>query len=116
MKQATEKLLKSKPKEMKEEEPQESGTNMCQLKNHNHVWSKCPNNPNSLNFFGKTYTVIPGSKRYRNEFAKKAISAKKKVSVKKEDLRAISKKTKTPKVRIKDEENFDLNYSSNEED
>ncbi len=79
MKQATEKYLKSKPKdskgEKKEKESQErekSGTNMCRLKDHNHVWQDCPNNPISKNFAAKSYTEIPASKRYENDFAKKA--------------------------------------------
>ena len=62
MKQATEKLSKIKVKEGKEEKTgqekgvEKGGTNMCRLKGHNHAWSKCPNNPISKNFSGKSYT------------------------------------------------------------
>jgi hypothetical protein len=78
-KQATEKYLKSKPKdstgEKKEKESQErekSGANMCRLKNHDHAWSECSNNPISKNVAGKSYTEIPASERYANDFTKKA--------------------------------------------
>ena len=78
-KQATEKYLKSKPnyskcneKEKESQEREKNGINMCQLKNHNHARSKCPNNPISKNFSGKSYTEIPASERYENNFAKKA--------------------------------------------
>jgi len=70
MKQATEKLSKIKVKEDKEEktgqekEVEEGGANMCLLKNHDHAWSECPNNPISKNFSGKSYTEIPASERY----------------------------------------------------
>jgi hypothetical protein len=80
MKQAKEKLLKSKAKDSKGEKkekrkPQEketSGVNMCRLKNHNHTWSKCLNNPISKNFSGKSNTEIQASERYENDFGKKA--------------------------------------------
>jgi len=45
---------------------------MCRLKDHNQAWSKCPNNPISKNFSGKSYTEIPASERYENDFGKKA--------------------------------------------
>ena len=51
-KQAEEKLLKSKQKDSKgkkkekeSHEREKGGANMCWLKNHNHAWSECPNNP-----------------------------------------------------------------------
>jgi hypothetical protein len=63
MKQATEKFLKSKPKDSKGEKKEKEskdrekgGANMCRLKNHDHAWSKCPNNLISKNFAGKSYT------------------------------------------------------------
>ena len=63
MKQATEMILKSKLKDSKgkkkEKESQDrekGGANMCRLKNHDHAWSKCPNNLISKNFAGKSYT------------------------------------------------------------
>ncbi len=42
------------------------------LKNHHHAWSECTNNPDSKNFSRKSYTEIPVSKRYENDFLKKA--------------------------------------------
>ena len=89
---------------------------MCRLMKHDHAWSKCPNNPISKNCSCKPYTEIPVSERYENNFAKKAEKwskeekgeAKKKVSVKKEDLHAISNETKTLSVSIKDEKEFNI--------
>ncbi len=126
MKQATEKYLKSKPKdsksEKKEKESQErekSGANMCRLKNHNHAWSECPNNPISKNFAGKSYTEIPVSERYNNDFTKKAEEManhekkiKKKISTKNGNLHFIQK---TPMIRIR-EKFQDLKYESDEEE
>ncbi len=80
-KQAAEKLLKIKAKDNKGEkekgkgelmEIEKSTVNMCWLKGHNHAWNKCPNNPISMNFAGKSYTEIPASERYENNFVKKA--------------------------------------------
>ena len=77
MKQATEKLLKSKAKTAKargkrkensKREREKSMVNMCCLKNHNHAWSEYPNNPSSKNFSGKSYTEIPDSERYEKDF------------------------------------------------
>ena len=77
MKQATEKLLKSKAKTSKargkrkenpKREREKSMVNMCWLKNHNHAWSKYPNNPASKNFSGNSYTEIPDSERYEKDF------------------------------------------------
>ncbi len=104
MKQATEKLNKSKGKDTnKKVKEKESGANMCRLKDHDHPWQDCPNNPVSKNFSGKSYADIPASERYENDFAKKAErmakeekEAKKKASVKKEgDLHVIQRKTGT---------------------
>ena len=76
MKQATEKFLKSKPKdskgEKKEKESEKGGANMCRLKNHDHAWSECPNNPISKNFAGKSYTEIPASEIYPKDSSKNA--------------------------------------------
>jgi hypothetical protein len=125
-KKATEKYLKSKSKdskgEKKEKESQErekSGANMCRLKGHNHAWQDCPNNPISKNITGKSYTEIPASERYENDFAKKAEKlakeekeTKKKVSIKngKKSLHFI-----TPVVKIR-EEYQDLEYESDDEE
>jgi hypothetical protein len=49
-----------------------STVNMCWLKGHNHAWNKCPNNPISKNFPGKSYTEIPTSERYENNFWKES--------------------------------------------
>ena len=92
---------------------------MCQLKNHNHAWSECPNNPISKNFSSKLYTEIPASERYENDFAKKAEKlakeekeTKKKVSIKngEKSLHFI-----TPVVKIQ-EEYQDLEYESDDDD
>jgi hypothetical protein len=124
MKQATEKLLRIKVKDSKGEkkekeelqEREKSSANMCWLKNHNHAWSECPNNPISKNFSGKSYTEIPASERYKNDFTKKAKKmakeekeAKKKVSTKNGDCHMIQK---TPMVKIQ----ADLDYASDDED
>ncbi len=125
-KQAEEKLLKSKQKDSKGEkkenksyEREKGGANMCRLKNHNHAWSKCPNNSTSKNFSGKSYTEIPASERYENDFAKKAEKlakeekeTKKKISTKNGDLHMIQK---TPMVKIR-EEYQDLDYESDDEE
>ncbi len=113
MKQATEKLSKIKVKEGKEEKTgqekglKKSGANMCWLKDHDHAWSECPNNPISKNFSGKSYTEIPASERYENNFGKKAKKmakeekeTKKTVSIKK-DLHVMT--GKSPIVKIDDE-------------
>ncbi len=53
----------------KEKEPQENetgGSSKYYLKNHDHAWSKCLNNPISKNFCGMSYTDIPANKRYEN--------------------------------------------------
>jgi hypothetical protein len=82
-KQATEKLLKIKAKDNKGEREREKGkedlmereksaVNMCQLKGHNHAWNKCTNISISKNFAGKLYTEVSASKRYENNFVKKA--------------------------------------------
>jgi hypothetical protein len=125
MKQVTEKFLKRKPKDSKgekrEKESQDrekGGTNMCRLKNHDHAWSKCPNNPISKNFAGKSYTEIPASERYTNDFSKKA---EKMASDEKETQKKSSKSgdlhfiQKTPMVTIQ-EEFQDLEYESDDED
>ena len=113
MKQATEKLLKIKVKDSKskkkekEEAPkkEKGGANMCRLKNHDHTWSKCRNNPISKNFTGKLYTEIPASERNQQDFAKKAKKmpkdekeTQKKVSSSSGDLHIVQK---TPIVKIK---------------
>jgi hypothetical protein len=126
MKQAAEKFLKSKPKDRKgkkkEKQPQErekSGAKMCRLKNHDHAWSKCPNNPISKYYSGKSYTEIPTSERFENDFAKKTKrmtkekkEAKKKVSSKNGDCLMIQKKT--PMVRISSD--LDYKYDDDDED
>jgi len=117
MKQATEKLSKIKVKEDKEEKTgrekgvEKGGANMCRLKNHDHAWSECPNNPISKNFSGKSYTEIPASERYEKDFGKKAEKmakeekeTKKTVSIKK-DLHAMT--GRTPVVKIDDEVSFE---------
>ncbi len=92
---------------------------MCRLKNHNHAWSECPNNPISKNFSGKSYTEIPASERYENNFAKKAEmlakeekKTKKKVSIKNDEK---SVHFMTPMVKIR-EEYQDLEYESDDEE
>jgi hypothetical protein len=121
MKQATEKLLKSKAKDSKGEkkekgEPQErekSGVNMCRLKNHNHDAQTTRFQRNSL----ASHIEIPASERYEKDFGKKAKKtakeekeAKKKVSIKNGECHVM-----TPMVKIKEE--FDLDdVLSNEED
>jgi hypothetical protein len=91
---------------------------MCQLKNHNHAWSECPNNPISKNFSSKLYTEIPASERYENDFAKKAEKlakeekeTKKKVSIKngEESIHVM-----TPMIKIKKHEPG-LDYISDED-
>ena len=117
MKQATEKLSKIKVKEDKEvkkgreKEVEKGGANMCRLKNHDHAWSECPNNPISKNFSGKSYTEIPASERYEKDFGKKAEKmakeekeTKKTVSIKK-DLHAMTGRTRV--VKIDDEVSFE---------
>jgi hypothetical protein len=117
MKQATEKLSKIKVKEDKEEktgqekEVEKGGANMFRLKNHDHAWSECPNNPISKNFSGKSYTEIPASERYEKDFGKKAEKmakeekeTKKTVSIKK-DLHAMTGRTSV--VKIDDEVFFE---------
>jgi hypothetical protein len=114
MKEATEKLSKMKMKEDKEvkkgreKEVEKGGANMCRLKNHDHAWSECPNNPISKNFSGKSYTEIPANERYESNFGKKAETManeekenKKKVS---KDLHSTmaSENKKTPNVKIVD--------------
>ncbi len=121
-KQAEEKLLKSKPKDSKDEkkekeshEREKGGANMCRLKNHNHAWSECPNNPISKKFSDKLYTEIPASERYENDFTKKA---KKLAKEEKETKKKVSIKNgkechvMTPMVKIKHES--DLDYLSDE--
>ncbi len=92
---------------------------MCRLKNHNLAWSECPNNPISKNFSGKSYTEIPASERYENNFTKKAEKfakeekeTKRKVSIKngKESVHFM-----TPMVKIR-EEYQDLEYESDDEE
>ena len=114
MKQATEKLSKIKVKEDKAEKTgreEKGGANMCRLKNHDHAWSECPNNPISKNFSGKSYTEIPASERYEKDFGKKAEKmvkeekeTKKTVSIKK-DLHAMTGRTRV--VKIDDEVFFE---------
>jgi len=133
MKQATEKFLKSKPKdsksEKKEKESEKGGTNMCRLKNHDHAWSECPNNPISKNFSGKSYTEIPASERYTKDFSKNAekmVSDEKetkKKSSKSGDLYMMTQQKKTPIVRIDESQNRaktqgyqDLEYDSDSEE
>ena len=84
---------------------------MCRLKNHDHAWSECPNNPISKNFSGKSYTEIPASERYKKDFGKKAEKmakeekeTKKTISIKK-DLHAMT--GRTPVVKIDDEVSFE---------
>ena len=73
MKQATDKLSKSKGKDTsKKEKQREDGANMCRLKGRDHPWQDCPNNPILNNFSGKSYTEIPASERYENNVATKA--------------------------------------------
>ncbi len=71
---------------------------MCQLKGHNHALNECPNNPISKNFTGKLYTDIPASKKYENNFVKKAQikkiakeekEMKKIISIKKDEVHCI---------------------------
>ncbi len=92
---------------------------MCWLKGHNHAWQDCPNNPISKNFAGKSYTEIPASKRYENNFAKKAEKLakeekemKKKVAIKNDKK---SLQFMTPMVKIQ-EEYQDLEYESDDEE
>jgi hypothetical protein len=86
---------------------EKGGANMCRLKDHDHPWSECPNNWISKNFFGKSYTEIPASERYENDFGKKA---KKMVKIEKETKKTVSIKKdlhvmtgKTPIAKIDDE-------------
>jgi hypothetical protein len=96
----------------------ESLIESVRIKNHDHAWSKCPNNPISKNFAGKLYTEIPASERYTNDFSKKAEKMAsdeketKKKSSKSGDLHFIQK---TPMVTIR-EEFQDLEYESDDED
>jgi hypothetical protein len=126
MKQATEKFLKSKPKdskgEKKEKESEKGGANMCQLKNHNHAWSECLNNLILKIFTGKLYTEIPASERYTEDFSKTSDEkeTKKKSSKISRDLNMIQSQGKTPMVRIDESQNksttqkyHDLEYDSN---
>jgi hypothetical protein len=90
------------------------GANMCPLKDHDNAWSKCPNNPISKNFSGKSYTEIPASERYENDFGKKAEKmakeekeAKKTVSIKKDLYATTTSKNKTPMVTIVDNKESD---------
>ncbi len=105
MKQATEKLSKIKVREGKEEKTgqekgvKKGGANMCRLKDHDHAWSECPNIPISKNFPGNSYTEIPASERYENDFGKKAEKmakeekkTKKTISIKK-DLHVMTGKS-----------------------
>jgi len=120
MKQATEKLNKIKVKEGKEEKTgkekglEKGGANMYWLKNHDHAWSECPNNPISKNFSGKSYTEIPASERYEKDFGKKAEKmaneekeTKKKVSKDLHSTMGASGNKKTPTVKIVDDEESD---------
>ncbi len=110
MKQATEKLSNIKVKEGKEKKTawekgvKKSGANMCWLKSHDHAWSKCPTNLISKNFSDKSYTEIPASERYENDFGKKAEKMtkeekerKKTVSIRK-DLHVMTGKTPIAKI------------------
>ena len=94
---------------------------MCWLKDHDHAWSKFLNNPISKNFSGKSYTEIPASERYENDFGKKAKKmakeekeAKKTVSIKKDLYATTTSKNKTPMVTIVD--NKESNEVSLEDD
>jgi hypothetical protein len=80
-KQGIKKPLKIKARDSKWEKEKEkeefterekSAVNMWWFKGHNHAWNKCPNNPISKNFAGKLYIEVPASKRYENNFVKKA--------------------------------------------
>ena len=125
MKQATERLNKSKGKETNKKVNEKESVNMCRLKDHDHHWQDCPNNPVSKNFSGKSYTEIPASERYENDFAKKAErmakeekEAKKKASVKKEgDLHVIQRKPGTPMVTIQEKKGKykELEYDSDDD-
>ena len=121
-KQAEEKLLKGKQKDSKGEkkekdslEKEKGGANMCRLKNHNHAWYECPNNPISKNFTGKSYTEIPARERYENDFAKKAKNMTKEEKETKKKVGSIM--TMTPIVTIKEKKGKyeDLEYESNDD-
>ena len=93
---------------------------MCWLQNHDHAWSECPNNPISKNFSCKSYTEIPASERYVNDFSKKA---KKMASEEKEAKKKSSKSgnlhviQKTLIVKIQDSKYYqDLEYESDDEE
>jgi hypothetical protein len=128
MKQATEKFMKSKPKdskgEKKEKESEKGGANMCRLKNHHHALSECPNNPISKNFAGKSYTEIPASERYTKDFSKTSDEKGAKKKSKSGDLNTIQSLGKTPVVRIEESQNksttqnkyHDLEYDSDREE
>ena len=104
---------------------EKESVNMCRLKDHDHPWQDCPNNPVSKNFSGKSYTEIPASERYENDFAKKAErmakeekEAKKKASVKKEgDLHVVQRKPGTPMVTIQEKKGKykELEYDSDDD-
>ena len=97
---------------------------MCRLKNHDHAWSECPNNPISKNFSGKSYTEIPASERYTKDFSKTSDEKEtKKKSSKGGDLNMIQSQRKSPIVRIDESQHkskikkyHDLEYESDSED
>ena len=80
---------------------------------------RVPNSLISKNFAGKSYTEIPASKRYANDFTKKVekmarddMETRKKVSTKIGDLNMIQK---TPMVKIPEEYQY-LEYESDDEE
>ncbi len=97
---------------------------MCRLKNHDHTWSECLNNPISRNFSGKSYTEIPASERYTKDFSKTSDEKEtKKKSSKGGDLNMIQSQGKTPVVGIEESQNksttqkyHDLEYDSDSEE
>ncbi len=114
----TECILKQAKRQQRQEK-RERIPRERKLKNHDHAWSECPNNPTSNNFAGKSDTEIPASKGYVNDFTKKAEKiaseqkeTKKKVSSKNGDCLMIQK---TPIVKIR-EEFHDLEYEYDDEE